>query len=72
VVPTFELVGKIRKCDRSNHSYRAMITYPVILFGMPYNMILKLLSPLSKNEILCVTSQMKATEQYFLVVQFVL
>ena len=49
-----------------------MITFPVILFVMPYNMILKLLSPLSKNEILSVTSQMKATEQYFLVVQFVL
>jgi len=40
VVPTFELVDKIRECDYSNNSFRAMITYPVILFVMLCNMIL--------------------------------
>ena len=68
VVLTFEFVNEILKCDHSNESYWAVLSCGAVYYAVQRgsNFLILWIKSLS------VTIQMKAIEQYFSVVLFIM
>ena len=68
MLPTFQFVDEILKCDHWNESYQAILSCGTVYY-MLYEVVLTFEFV---NEILSGTIQMKTTEWYFPVVLFVM
>ena len=70
MVLTFEFVDEILKCDHSNESYWAVLSFNTVYYAVQdCKMVLTFAFV---DEILKCDIQMKATEQYFLVILFIM
>ena len=69
VVPTFESVDEILKCDNSNKSYWAVLSCSILLNILLYKVVLTFVY---LGETQSVTIQTQATEQYFHVMLFIM